>query len=82
MFTDIHRGSSAQSAGTPCCAEDATVDRTRSPEREERLVLTLVGKTFAICYTQYCQGKREDVTLKSNPREDDKREIGMIQDCV
>ena len=57
------------------------MDRTQSPEREERLVLTLVGKTFAI-YTQYRHGKREGVILKSNPREDDKREIGMIQDCV
>ena len=58
------------------------MDRTRSPEREERLVLKLVGKTLAICYTHYCQGKREGVILKSNPNEDDKRDIGMIQDCL
>jgi hypothetical protein len=40
------------------------------------------GKTLAIFHIQYHQGKREGVILKSNPREDDKREIGMIQDCV
>jgi hypothetical protein len=56
--------------------------RIRSSEREERQVLKLVRKTLAICHIQYRQGKREGAILKSNPREDDKREIGMIQDCV
>jgi hypothetical protein len=32
---------------------------------------TLVGKKLAIFLTQYRQGKREGVILKSNPREDD-----------
>lgn len=69
MFTGIRRGSSTQQTGTPCCAEDATMGRNRSTEREEKQ---------AICHIQ---GKRKGI-LKSNPREDDKREIGMIQECV
>jgi hypothetical protein len=55
--------------------------RTRSPEREDKQILTFVERRLQSATSSIARGNERALFKKSNPREDDKREIGMIQDC-